>query len=329
MTGERGSLCTFRSSHSDEQIMNLDLRPASPTASRVSDAPAIEIRGLRKRFGATTALDDTSFTVDRGSVTGFLGPNGAGKTTAMRILVGLDNADAGEALVHGRSFRTLDHPASVVGTLLDSSGFHPVRTGRQHLWALGDLIGVDGARVEQVLDDVQLTGAADRPVGGYSLGMRRRLGLASALLGNPEVLVLDEPSNGLDPAGSRWLRSVLRRHADAGGTVFVSSHLLSEVAQVADDVVVINAGRVVAETSVDDIAAGEVVVVQTRLAAELTDALTATGVEVEPDGDRLIVTGRTAEEVGLLAASERIPLIELSSRQQTLEQLFFSLTEDR
>jgi ABC-2 type transport system ATP-binding protein len=203
---------------------------------------AVSVRGLTKRFGAVEAVRDLSFEVPTGRITGFLGPNGAGKTTTLRMALGLVAPTAGEALIGGRRYAELPRPRRVVGAVLEATGFHPGRTGRDHLRILARDGGVDRARVDEVLDMVELTDAADRRVGGYSLGMRQRLGLAAAMLGDPEVLILDEPANGLDPAGVAWLRGLLRGLATEGRTIVISSHVLSEVAQTVDQVVIITAG---------------------------------------------------------------------------------------
>ncbi|HXH34479.1 MAG TPA: ATP-binding cassette domain-containing protein [Plantibacter sp.] len=213
----------------------------------------IEARGLRKTFHGRPRVDDVSFTVAAGRVVGLLGPNGAGKTTTIRLLLGLAHADAGDGLILGRRYRDLQHPARSVGAVLDAGGLHPARTGRQHLRIAAARIGVDASRVDVVLDEVGMTRDADRRANGYSLGMRQRVAIAAALLGEPTVLILDEPSNGLDPAGMQWLRLRLRAFADAGGTVLLSSHLLSDVQDIADDVVVVTDGRVLAQTSIDDV----------------------------------------------------------------------------
>ncbi|MDQ4070518.1 MAG: ATP-binding cassette domain-containing protein [Actinomycetota bacterium] len=286
----------------------------------------ITVHGLSKRYGTTLAVDDLSFEVEQGKVTGFLGPNGAGKTTTMRVLLGLAPADAGEALVLGQAYRTLEHPARSVGTLLDGAGFHPSRTARNHLRVLAATVGLTEGRVEEVLHDVELAEAADRKVGGFSLGMRRRLGLASALLGQPDVLVLDEPANGLDPAGIRWLRQSLRSFATAGGTVFVSSHVLAEVAQTADEVVVVNRGKLVAHTTVNDLTAGRTVSVRTSDRERLRRALLAAGGRVQVTGpDALAVAGVAQELVGETAASEGLVVYELATRGETLEDVFLEL----
>lgn len=289
----------------------------------------ITVRGLTKRYGKTLAVDDLSFQVERGKVTGFLGPNGAGKTTTMRVLLGLAPADAGEALVLGRPYRALEDPARRVGTLLDGAGFQPSRTARNHLRVLAATIGPPERRVEEMLDDVELAEAADRKVGGFSLGMRRRLGLASALLGEPEVLVLDEPANGLDPAGIRWLRQSLRSFAAAGGTVFVSSHVLAEVAQTADEVVVVNRGKLITHTTVNDLTAGRTVSVRTSDRERLRRALVAAGGRVQVMGpDGLAVAGVAQELVGETAAREGLVVYELVTRGETLEDVFLQLVEE-
>jgi len=203
----------------------------------------VSVRGLTKHFGSVNAVEDLSFEVPTGRITGFLGPNGAGKTTTLRMALALVKPTAGEALIGGRRYADLRHPRRAVGALLEATGFHPGRRGRDHLRILAQVAGVGRGRVDEVLELVELTSAADRRVGGYSLGMRQRLGLAAALLGDPGVLVLDEPANGLDPAGMAWLRGLLRELAGQGRTVLISSHVLSEVAQTVDQVVIINAGR--------------------------------------------------------------------------------------
>jgi ABC-2 type transport system ATP-binding protein len=226
-------------------------RPISADAS-VRD-PVVSVRSLTKRFGEVVAVDDLSFSLGTGTVTGFLGPNGAGKTTTLRLLLGLAEPTAGEALVFGRRYRDVDEPARRVGAVLESSDFHPGRSGRDHLRALALAAEIPSSRVDEVLGLVELKGAAHRRVRTYSLGMRQRLGLAAALLGDPELLVLDEPANGLDPAGVRWLRRFLHWFADNGGTVLVSSHMLAEAAQTVDHVIVIDRGRQIASGSLDEL----------------------------------------------------------------------------
>ncbi len=218
--------------------------------------PVVSVQGLTKRYRGLVAVDDLTFSLDPGTVTGFLGPNGAGKTTTLRILLGLAEATSGKALVFDRRYRELDHPARRAGAVLESNDFHPGRSGGNHLRALAIAAEIPPTRVDEVLELVELTAQADRRVKTYSLGMRQRLGLAAALLGDPELLVLDEPSNGLDPAGVHWLRSFLRSFAERGRTVLVSSHVLAEVAQAVDKVMIINRGHLVADAQLDELTAG-------------------------------------------------------------------------
>jgi ABC-2 type transport system ATP-binding protein len=232
--------------------------PTTPGAGGVvasGQAAAVSAQGLTKRYGEVVAVDDVTFALSAGTVTGFLGPNGAGKTTTLRLLLGLAEPTSGEALVFGRRFRDLEQPAGRVGAVLESNDFHPARSGRDHLRALAIAAGVSSARVGEVLELVELSDAARRAVRTYSLGMRQRLSLAGALLGEPALLVLDEPANGLDPAGMRWLRRFLRGFAARGGTVFVSSHGLAELAQTVDELVIIDRGRLVASASLDELTA--------------------------------------------------------------------------
>jgi len=232
-------------------------RPATARDGRAEQPsaadPVITVRSLSKRYGSVVAVEDLTFSLDHGTVTGLLGPNGAGKSTTLRLLLGLAEPTAGEALVFGRRYRDLPDPARRVGAVLESNDFHPARSGRNHLRALALAAGIPFARVEEVLELVELAGAADRLVKTYSLGMQQRLGLAGALLGNPDVLVLDEPANGLDPAGMHWLRRFIRSFAEQGGTVVISSHVLAEVTQTVDHVVIIDHGRLLAAARLDDI----------------------------------------------------------------------------
>jgi ABC-2 type transport system ATP-binding protein len=231
------------------------MRPA-PGSATVEAMPVVSAVGLTKRFGDLTAVRDLSFELEAGTITGFLGPNGAGKTTTLRLLLGLARPTQGQALVFGRPFAELERPATLVGAVLEASDLHPGRSGRDHLRVLASAAGVPSGRVDEVLALVGLTGAADRRTEGFSLGMRQRLGLAAALLGDPELLVLDEPANGLDPEGIRWLHDFLRAFAGEGGTVFVSSHHLAEIAETVDRVVIIDRGRLVAESAIEELAAG-------------------------------------------------------------------------
>ena len=289
----------------------------------------IEVEHLTKRFRSATAVDDLSFSVPRGRITGFLGPNGAGKTTTLRVLLGLALPTNGRASVAGKRYRELEAPLKTVGAVLEASIYHPARTGRNHLRVLAAAAGIENARVDQVLAEVELSDAARRRVGGYSLGMRQRLSVAAALLGEPELLVLDEPANGLDPEGIRWLRNFLRSFADGGGTVFVSSHVLAEVSQLADEVVIIHRGKLVAHQPVVELiaqAAGATRVRSPRAAA-LLERLRAAGIDAEADGERLAVHA-PPERVGDLAAEAGIPLHELVADTGSLEEAFLELTAE-
>lgn len=290
--------------------------------------PVIEVRNLTKTYGRIVAVDSLEFEVAPGTVTGFLGPNGAGKTTTMRSLLGLIRHDTGEVRVLGGAYRQLDQPLRKVGALIDGQGFHPGRTARAHLRSLTTMAGIAASRVEEVLDLVDLTETADRRVGTYSLGMRQRLGLAAALIGEPELLVLDEPANGLDPAGMRWIRSLLRSYAESGRTVFVSSHVLSEVAHLVDEAVVIKLGRLVTHTSVKALIQEDRVLAATPETERLAKALEGHGATVELLADQqLQVVGLTSEQVGNIARTEGITLTELTRINQTLEDVFLQLTE--
>ena len=289
----------------------------------------IEIQGLTKRFGRTLAVDTLSFHVDAGTITGFLGPNGAGKTTTLRALLGLVRPTAGRATIAGRAYRELERPSSQVGAVLEASSFHPGRSGRNHLRVLAAAAGLPRLRVEEVLALVELTPAARRAAGGYSLGMRQRLALAAALLGDPQVLLLDEPANGLDPQGMRWLRDFLRSLSREGRTILVSSHVLAEVAQTVDDVVIIHRGRFVAHASVADVAARAAggVRVRSPQAERLRVLLAGEGIEVTPVGDgTFVAAGTSTERVGELAAASGIVLHELAAESATLEEAFLELT---
>jgi len=296
----------------------------------MADAPPVEARGLTKRYGSTTAVVDLSFTVPRGRITGFLGPNGAGKSTTLRMLLGLVHPTAGEALVQGVRYRSLSSPAREVGAVLEADGFHPGRSGRNHLRVLATAAGVPAGRVDEVLAEVELTGAARRHVDGYSLGMRQRLSVAAALLGSPELLVLDEPANGLDPEGIRWLRNFLRSFAADGGTVLISSHVLAEVAQLADEVVIIHHGRLVAHESLESLTAraAGATVVRSPDAARLRERLAAEGVEATEAGEGALHVTAAPERVGEVAAAGGIVLHELRGEGASLEEVFLQLTGD-
>jgi ABC-2 type transport system ATP-binding protein len=295
----------------------------------VGDVAAIEAAGLTKRYKDVTAVDDLSFRIREGAVTGFLGPNGAGKTTTLRMVLGLARPSAGHATIEGQRYTELADPASTVGANLEVAGAHPGRSGRDHLRALAAMAGLPRSRVEEVLRMVELDTAADRRAGKYSLGMRQRLGLATTLLGDPRVLVLDEPANGLDPQGIRWLRDFLRGMADEGRTVLVSSHVLAEVAQTVDDVVVIHRGRLVDQGPVSRLTAGAGVRARTPRADELRAALEREGLAaaVGPDGSVTVQTPDSAR-VGEIAFAAGVPLHELTSQATSLEEAFLALTTD-
>jgi ABC-2 type transport system ATP-binding protein len=292
---------------------------------------AIETHGLMKRFGQITAVQDLSLAVQRGTVTGFLGPNGAGKTTALRMLLGLVEPTAGTAVINGRPYRDLADPLHHVGAVLEASSFYPGRTARNHLRVQAAAGGIDRGRVDAVLEIVGLAGASGRRVGGFSLGMRQRLALAAALLGDPEVLILDEPANGLDPEGVRWLRQLLRGFGDEGRAVLVSSHVLAEVAQTVDRVVILDRGRMVADAPLEQLAARAgvrpVVRIRTSRVEDLRAAVAAEGAHARVDGlDVIQVVGLTPERVGQLAADRAIPIFESVAQVADLEDIFLQLT---
>jgi ABC-2 type transport system ATP-binding protein len=291
----------------------------------------IELQGLTKRYGPTLAVDNLSFTVRPGRVTGFLGPNGAGKSTSMRMVLGLDPPTAGQALVDGRPYRELREPLRVVGALLDAKAAHPHRSARNHLLALAASNGIARARVDEVLGVVGLEQVAGRRVGGFSLGMSQRLGIAAALLGDPGTLMFDEPVNGLDPDGIRWVRQFIRHLAAEGRTVLVSSHLMSEMEDTADHLVVIGRGRLVADAPIGEVIAGSshtVVRVRTPAAGELVRLLApiAGSVHQEP-GDRLLVSGLGTEEIGNVAYTAGIRLHELALQSASLEEAYLELSQ--
>ena len=293
----------------------------------------IDVTGVSKSYGATMALQDVTFNAPAGAVTGFLGPNGAGKTTALRILLGLARPDAGSARIDGVRYVDLPHPRRVVGAVFDSMGFSPGRSGRDHLRVVARAAGIPRARVDEVLDFVDLTGAADRGAGGYSQGMRQRLALASALLGDPRVLLLDEPANGLDPAGVAWLRRLLTDWAAQGRTVLFSSHLLAEVESVADHIVIIDHGRVVREAAAEELYGAErAIVVRATDGDGLERLAEGEGWSFRRGGDGgLVIRGASATEVGAAVARAGIALTELTSETSTrqLEDLFLDLTSGR
>ena len=290
---------------------------------------AIEVRGLTKRFGSVTAVDDITLDLGEGTVTGLLGVNGAGKTTLLRMLLGLVVPTSGSATFGGVGYADLDEPARHVGAVLEASSFHPARRAIDHLRSLATAGGIPPDRAVHALDQVGLAADGHRRVGGFSLGMRQRIGLAAALLGEPSVLILDEPANGLDPEGVRWLRAFLRAQADRGRTVLVSSHVLAEVAQTVDHVVIVDKGRVVADAPLAQLmsATRGVVVVRTPEAVTLSDVLTGLGLRAELTApDEVSAASATPDEVGRAIAAHRIVVHGMHAEQSTLEDIFFQLT---
>ena len=292
----------------------------------------IEAVGLTKRYANKVAVDDLSFVVQPGTVTGFLGPNGAGKSTTFRCILGLDRPTAGTVTVNGRSYRDIPAPLHEVGALLEARSVHPGRSARNHLRMLAATHGISSSRADEVLEMVGIDDVADKRVGGFSLGMGQRLGVAVALLGDPQVLLLDEPVNGLDPEGIRWIRKLLRDLAAEGRTIFVSSHLMSEMAQTAEHVIVIGRGKLIADASIEQIvsaASGARVRVRTPRRDELSAALAAQGLTVTAvDTDGLDVAGATAAVIGDLAFAHGIVLHELTTQEATLEEAYMQLTAE-
>jgi ABC-2 type transport system ATP-binding protein len=292
----------------------------------------IEVRGLHKRFGSTTALDGMTFTVEPGQVTGFVGPNGAGKSTTMRVILGLDAPDEGQALIGGERYQGLRHPLSHVGSLLDAAALQPSRSARNHLLWLAHSQGLTARRVDAVIEQSGLEKAARRKAGGYSLGMRQRLGIAAAMLGDPPVLMFDEPFNGMDPEGIVWMRGFLRSLADEGRAVLVSSHLMAELEGSADHLVVVGRGQVIADTTVAELiaaASGDRVSLRTSAVADATAALTRAGATVAAsDRETLTVSGLTAERVVALLSGAGVPFSEISAHRATLEEAYMELTRD-
>ena len=290
----------------------------------------ITIESVTKTYGSFTAVDHVSFQARPGRVTGFLGPNGAGKSTTMRILVGLTPATSGTALISGRRFTDLPNPGREVGVLLDASAQHPGRTGREVLTVAQRFMGLPHRRVEEMLDLVSLTPKeASRRVRDYSLGMRQRLGIATALIGEPEVLILDEPANGLDPAGIRWMRGLLRDYADRGGTVLLSSHLLREIEVIADDLVLIGNGRIVAQGTKHELLQSAGALVRTSERELVARALTAAGITFSPVGVDGLLTHAEAEPLGKIVFAAGIPVIELRPADSAgLEEMFLELTAE-
>jgi ABC-2 type transport system ATP-binding protein len=290
----------------------------------------IEVEQLTKRYGSTVAVENLSFTVAPGTITGFLGPNGAGKSTTLRAILGLVHPTSGRTAVLGQAYRDLVRPAHQVGAVLETFDAHPGRSGRNHLRVLATAAGIAVSRVDEVLSLVDLSGAGRRRVKAYSLGMRQRLGLAAALLGDPEVLVLDEPANGLDPQGIRWLRDLLRAQAAEGRTVLISSHVLAEIAQTVDDVVIIHRGHLVRQASMAEVEAMAAGATRVRSpdAEHLTAALTVEGLEATTLGDGALAVAAPPERVGEIAAARGIVLHELTTERATLEEIFLELTGD-
>jgi len=293
----------------------------------------IEARQLTKRYGDKTAVDGVDFTVHPGAVTGFLGPNGAGKSTTMRMIIGLDAPTAGTVTVNGRRYARHSAPLHEVGALLEARSIHPGRSAFDHLMTLAYTHGISRSRVNEVIDLTGLQSVARKRAGAFSLGMGQRLGIAAALLGDPQTIMLDEPVNGLDPEGVRWIRTLLTGLAAEGRTVFVSSHLMSEMALVADHLIVVGRGRVLADTTVQDLvlrAGGDAVVVASADPAELRRVLAGPGVEItgRPGSEQLSVTGLPAREIGLKAAAHGVALFELTAKTVSLEEAFMELTKD-
>ncbi len=292
----------------------------------------IEAFGLSKRYGAKLAVDDLSFTVRPGTVTGFLGPNGSGKSTTMRLLLGLDRPTAGSARVNGRSYTEMKAPLCEVGALLEARAIHTGRSARNHLLALAATNGIPKRRVDEAIGLVGLESVASKRAGGFSLGMGQRLGIASALLGDPHTLILDEPVNGLDPEGILWIRTLMKRLAAEGRTVFVSSHLMSEMALTASHLIVVGQGRLIADSSVEELtrtSARETVLVRTDETARLRDLLTTAGASVTTtDNDGMQVAGLTSPVVGRIAAEAGIALAELTPQRASLEEAFMEITRD-
>jgi len=288
----------------------------------------IEVRDLTKRFGSLTAVDNLSFSVEPGRITGFLGPNGAGKTTTLRMLLGLVRPTSGSATIGGEPYSEIRTPQRVVGSALEATNFHPGRSGRNHLRVLADTTGVDTKRVDEMLELVGIPAAARQRAGGYSMGMRQRLALAAAMLGDPQVLLLDEPANGLDPEGIRWLRMFLRHLSSQGKTILISSHMLAEIEQTVDDVVIIANGRLIQQGSVADLHGEKRSIIRTTSAPALVSALIAAGIQAKAtDATMLEAIGDDMARVGDIALAAGLPIHELRPNQTDLEALFFELTE--
>jgi ABC-2 type transport system ATP-binding protein len=292
----------------------------------------IEVQNLTKRYGEKVAVDGLSFTVRPGIVTGFLGPNGAGKSTTMRMIAGLDQPTTGQIRVNGRDYRDASAPMAELGIMLEARAVHTGRSARNHLLALAQTNGIGRRRVDEVIDMVGLGDVAAKRVGGFSLGMGQRLGIAAVLLGNPRVVILDEPVNGLDPEGVLWVRNLLKALAADGHTVFMSSHLMSEMALTASRLVVVGRGRLIADTTVDELTAqagGNSVTVRTPQPAELRAALLGPGITVTSETPgMLVVEGLSAEQIGTIAWRAHLPIFALTAREASLEEAFMQLTEE-
>ena len=297
------------------------------TTTSTTTGARIDVQDLTKRFGDFTAVDHLSFSVEPGRITGFLGPNGAGKTTTLRMLLGLIRPSGGSATIDGHRYQDIETPMSVVGSALEATNFHPGRTGRDHLRVLADTAGVSTARVDEMLELVGIPAAARKRAGGYSMGMRQRLGLAAALLGDPRVLILDEPANGLDPEGIRWLRGFLRHLAGQGKTILISSHMLQEVEQTVDDVVIISNGRLVKQGAMADLHGDSQVVVRTSDTDALAGALRVADVTTHVEDGALLAATDDMRLIGDVALRAGLPLYELRKAHTDLEALFFELTE--
>ena len=292
-------------------------------------AYVVQSDSLTKRYGKVLAVDDLTFKIESGTITGFRGPNDAGKTTTLRMLLGLANPTSGHATIFNQPYAQLETPALRVGAVLEATDFHPGRSGRDHLRTLSQAAGLPDSRVDEALGLVELQSAAKRRVKGYSLGMRQRLGLAAALLGNPDLLILDEPANGLDPEGVRWLRDFLRDYASGGRTVLISSHVLAEVAQTVDQVLIINRGRLVTESSLDDLTArvGGSVRVRSPQLSQLAEALQREGIESTMSNDHALrAQGTTSERVGDISFAAGLTIHELVTEGSSLEEVFLDLT---
>jgi ABC-2 type transport system ATP-binding protein len=292
----------------------------------VTQHSRVEVKDLTKQFGSLTAVDHLSFSVEPGRITGFLGPNGAGKTTTLRMLLGLVRPTSGTATIGGQTYIHLRSPQHVVGAALEATNFHPGRSGRNHLRVMADTAGLDSKRVDEMLELVGIPAAARQRAGSYSMGMRQRLALAGALLGDPQVLLLDEPANGLDPEGIRWLRLLLRHLSSQGKTILISSHMLSEVEQTVDDVVIIANGKLIRQGAIGDLPTEHLSTVRTSEPARLLEALTASGLQATAADDSIQVIGNDLVRIGDIALRAGLPIHELRANENDLEKLFFELT---